>query len=1792
MSIFAVIFQLAENASGGDVFDLIGDVDPTDKDRDIRMGDSTGVSAYLGGEIFSGGKKCQESNIGDSDNTGDGGNISYFTDFKEFDGGYVAFRVGAKGSKITSKGTIRIADESHVLLKVPRKNNMYSVDMKNIVPKKDLTCLVTKAINDESMLWNRRLGHINFKNINKLVKDNLVRGLPSKRFENDQTCIACLKGKKYSDETSRILKSFITEIENLVDKKVKMIRCDNGTEFKNRAMNELCEEKDIKREYSIARTPQQNEVAERRNKTLIEKKVLVVTPHFKNPYELLRGRTHALSFMRPFGCHVTILNTLDHLGNFDGKSDEGLFVGYFTNSKAFRVYNTRTRKVEENLHIKFLENKPLIVGDGPKWLFNIDTLTESMNYVPVITSTNSNDFAGKRASLDVDGDNKDNDGPSTESKIDNQERPNAKNSTKDVNTIGPSINTSILNINTASLTVNTVRLSDDFFSTDNDMRSLDGVELDISNISTIYLVPTTLNTRINKDYSLDNGCTQEKGIDYDEVFSPVARIEAIWLFLAYASFMGFLVYQMDVKSAFMYERIEEEVYVCQPTGFKDPDYPDKVYKVKKSLYGLHQAPRACQDKYVDEILRKFKYEDVKPANTPMDKEKVLLKDSNGDDVDVHLYRSMIGSLMYLISSRPDIMFVGCTYAKLQVKHITYEFDTGEEDDQYTTSVKTLDNGEIELNSTVDGHDKTITEASVKRHLKLADADGISTLPTTKIFKQLALIGKTKTTIGRMDIRIPQSNVPSRAVDEVITKEMHDRFGKAANTVSNLKAEQGSDKVTHLENELTSTKAVYNKALITLTKRVKKIEEIDKDKNVNLVKSSKQGEAHETAKHIMDFSTTSPQIDDDETLAETLLNIKRSVTKDNGKAIMQESESPKKIKKKEMMQISLDEEIAKRFVPMESEGQAADSKAGEGSSKEGESLKRSAEEDLGQEQKVEEIAQQEDVVAKQAEKEGSKNVGGRLKRKTLKSREDKDKIQKKQDDPEKLTHMEQFNEKYASTRPGFDDLILWGDMKIMFEPDGDDEKWSRLEENKGRELRKVLVTFTSHELAGFENRPPMLNKEDYVLWSSRLLCYAKSKPNGKLIHNSIINGPYVRRMNLKPGDPNCEVPVNETFHVQTDDELTEKKLKQIEADDQAIQTIILGLPEDIYATVDSCETAQEIRNLKFLNNLQPEWSRHVIIIHQTKDLHTADYTQLYDFLKYNQKEVDDLKAERLARTQDPLEFMETSNNPYTFPVLHQDQPSFNQNYMQQPMPDPEDITDPTTAMNMALAPMAKAFKLNYSTPINNNQRISSNPPRAEGNTNRHNGNQIRCYNCRGVGHFARNCTVRPRRRVAAYLQTQLVIAQKEVYTELLEPIPEPHQVPHNDNNVISEDSSMEQSWGTVEQHPVNVEKTRALYDSLYNNLAIEVEKVNTVNRKLSESNAELTTELTRYKNQERCFAISQEKYDKLERCYQKSVYQEQCLSKKINALHLSFANVSKTISIPNEEFLDDTTPSVAWKFLNEVKSTTVTLQRVVKQIMTLKTHNWSSSAHQELHKIVKDETFSIVNQVDARVQNFEIQFLKEAAKFVGDFKSLAKESDESLANQKALELEIERLLRAVVSQDIMSVVQNNSVGEMSNLQTEFERKPPKVGETHALSKPVTSNSIPIPQGSEVVKNAKVIAPGMFRINPFKPSREEKHVPKKLEQALGKIRSLFHNLMSSLRKFLGLDLTYAPSTITTQQPTEGELDLLFEDIYEDYIGGQPLAVPRTVPAAQAHPVRPSSTTSTSIADTAPTPTNSSS
>nr|GEY64264.1 putative ribonuclease H-like domain-containing protein [Tanacetum cinerariifolium] len=388
-----------------------------------------------------------------------------------------------------------------------------------------------------------------------------------------------------------------------------------------------------------------------------------------------------------------------------------------------------TRIIQKTLHVNFLENKPNVAGTGPAWLFDIDSLSGTMNYHPVTVGNQTNSSAGFQDNLDaekageevylscmlfpvwssVSSTNPQNNAKNVafdkkehdfyvkkpESKVILSPSSSAQSKEQDDKTIkeakGKSPVESItgyrdLNAEFQDCSKNS-RLEDLIYSDDEDVV---GVEADFNNLeSSIPEEPKRVHQALkdpswieamqeellqfkmqkvwvlvdlpyekraidtkwvyrnkkdergivirNKARLVAQGHTQEERINYEEVFAPVARIEAIRLFLAYASFMGFMVYQMDVKSAFLYGTIEEEVYVCQPPGFEDLDHPDKVYKVVKALYGLHQAPKACQDKYVAEILRKFGLTEGKSASTPIDTEKPLLKDPDGEDVDVHTY---------------------------------------------------------------------------------------------------------------------------------------------------------------------------------------------------------------------------------------------------------------------------------------------------------------------------------------------------------------------------------------------------------------------------------------------------------------------------------------------------------------------------------------------------------------------------------------------------------------------------------------------------------------------------------------------------------------------------------------------------------------------------------------------------------------------------------------------------------------------------------------------------------------------------------------------------------------------------------------------------------------------------------------------------------------------------------------------------------------------------------------------------------------------------------------------------
>ncbi|GJR00125.1 putative ribonuclease H-like domain-containing protein [Tanacetum coccineum] len=1021
------------------------------------------------------------------------GNKCYLDEYEDYDGGFVSFGDG-KG-RISGKGKIKtgLLDFDDVYFCKELKYNLFSVsqicDKKNnvlftdteclvlssnfkLLDERGLTCLIAKATIDESNTWHRRLGHINFKAMNKLVKGNIVKGLPSKIFENDHLCVACQKGKQHKD-------SYKTKLVNSISKPSHMLHMDlfGPTNVKSLMKNSYC--LGIKREFSVARTPQQNGVAERKNRTLIEaartmlvdsklsttfwakavntacyvlNRILVIKPHNKSPYELIRGRPPLIDFMKHFGCPVTILNTKDHLGKFDGKADEGYFVGYSVVSKAIRVFNKRTRIVEETLNIRFLENTPNVKGNGPDWLFDVDSLSISMNYVPVAAGNKSNGIAGTKDNIVAGPKDSEGDARMKPTKVDENEvsdksgkhdqearsaseRLNQRemqtehtNSTNGINTVstpvstdGPSFDTAVPStpVNAAGPSVSTANESEEqlferFSPFKNaftlppvpNISSMDNTgifgnayddedveeEVDMNNVISSYSVPDTSFTKFHKDHPEDQvigslktpvqtrhmtkiteehglfssihklrrtnhkdfqnclfacflsqmepkkpvqalkdpswveamqnellqfkllnvwtlvdlprdkwaigtkwvfrnkkdergivvknkarlvaqGHTQEEGIDYDEVFAPVARIEAIRLFLAYASFKDFVVYQMDVKSAFLYGKIEEEVYVCQPPGFEDPHFPDKVYKVEKALYGLHQAPRAwyetlsiylldngfhrgqidktlfikrhkhdillvqvyvddiifrltkkqmsnefetlmhskfqmssmgelsfflglqvkqksdgifiSQDKYVTQILKKFDFALVKTASTPMETNKALVKDEEAKDVDVYLYRSMIGSLMYLIASRPNIMFAVCACAR----DSPFDLEAFSDSDYAGAS--------LDRKSTIRGCQflgKRLISWQCKKQTIVAnsttEAEYVAAANCCGQDKHIEVSGIALRG-GLSCSNLIKRHVISSVGDEAVHKELGDRMESAATIASSLEAEQDS-----------------------------------------------------------------------------------------------------------------------------------------------------------------------------------------------------------------------------------------------------------------------------------------------------------------------------------------------------------------------------------------------------------------------------------------------------------------------------------------------------------------------------------------------------------------------------------------------------------------------------------------------------------------------------------------------------------------------------------------------------------------------------------------------------------------------------------------------------------------------------------------------------------------------------------------------------------------------------------------------------------------------------------------
>ena len=725
-----------------------------------------------------------------------------------------------------------------------RVNNVYMIDLS--IKQENNHCFLSK--DDDPWLWHKRIAHINMDHLNKLISKDLVVGLPKLKFEKDKLCDACQKGKQtrvsfkpknvvsttqplqllhmdlfgpsrtmsfggnyYAlvivDDFSRYTWTlFITHksdsfqafrklakvIQNKKNLKIASIRSDHGGEFENKDFELFCDEHGIEHNFSAPRTPQQNGVVERKNRSLEEiartllndtslpkyfwaeavntacyimNRALIRPILKKTPYELYNGRKPNISHLHVFGCKCFVLNNgKDNLGKFDAKSDEGIFLGYSLQSKAYRIYNKRTMNIEESIHVTFDESNAILSRKNM-----LDDIADSLEHMNIHEQDSKGNDKGNNE--DPPEEVKSNDELPREWKasrdhpLDNiigdiSKGVTTRHSLKDlcnnmafVSMIEPK------NIKEAIVDDNwIIAMQEELnqFERNNVWKLVEKPE-NYPVIGTKWVFRNKLDEHgiiiRNKARLVAKGYNQEEGIDYEETYAPVARLEAIRMLLAYASIMNFKLYQMDVKSAFLNGLIQEEVYVEQPPGFEIPDKPNHVYKLQKALYGLKQAPRAwyerlsnfllekdfsrgkvdttlfikrkhndillvqiyvddiifgstndslCkefsldmqsefemsmmgelkyflglqikqtqegifinQSKYCKELIKRFGMESAKHMATPMSTSCYLDKDESGQSIDIKQYRGMIGSLLYLSASRPDIMFSVCMCARFQ-----------------------------------------------------------------------------------------------------------------------------------------------------------------------------------------------------------------------------------------------------------------------------------------------------------------------------------------------------------------------------------------------------------------------------------------------------------------------------------------------------------------------------------------------------------------------------------------------------------------------------------------------------------------------------------------------------------------------------------------------------------------------------------------------------------------------------------------------------------------------------------------------------------------------------------------------------------------------------------------------------------------------------------------------------------------------------------------------------------------------------------------------------------------------
>ncbi|GKA98234.1 putative ribonuclease H-like domain-containing protein [Tanacetum coccineum] len=655
--------------------------------------------------------------------------------------------------------------EGDDLLTGSRDSNLYTISISEMAASSPV-CLMSRATSTKSWLWHRRLSHLNFGTINQLTSHDLVDGLPKFKYHKNHLCSACEQGKSKkaslppklvpstesklellhgflwaNDEAPDMIIDFVNQVQRNLKASILTIRTDNGTEFKNEKLRAFYAKLGIVHKTLIARTPQQNGVVERCNRTLIEaartmlmfskapeflwaeaiatacftqNRSIVHTWQNKTPYELIRGRKPNVQYFHVFGSLCYPTNDCDDLGKMKPKADIGIFVGYSESSSGFRIYNRRTKKIMETIHVKFDELTAIAS--------ECNNLEPRMNYVNFNDSSEDSQSVPSTSDLDnlfgpmyeeyYVSSSKEVSDNSAANTLDNDHTSSSSSIVVDQDDAPPIVVSSEEQVVTEPNSPVLNEVADEFVQ--EDVADFDGntfhnapqtPEFDVAESSSTYQDPSNMhqfhqqhrsidrwtknhpleqvigdpskpvmtrkrlqtdaevcmyaltvstiepknikeamldhswiesmqdelnqfkrldvwelvecpvgrniikvkwiwknktdaeNTVIrNKSRLVTKGYGQEEGIDFEESFAPVARLEAVRIFVAYAAHKNFPIFQMDVKTAFLNGPLKEEVFVQQPDGFVDPDFPNHVYHLKKALYGLKQAPRPWYDK--------------------------------------------------------------------------------------------------------------------------------------------------------------------------------------------------------------------------------------------------------------------------------------------------------------------------------------------------------------------------------------------------------------------------------------------------------------------------------------------------------------------------------------------------------------------------------------------------------------------------------------------------------------------------------------------------------------------------------------------------------------------------------------------------------------------------------------------------------------------------------------------------------------------------------------------------------------------------------------------------------------------------------------------------------------------------------------------------------------------------------------------------------------------------------------------------------------------------------------------